>query len=78
MSVSHGFFLPDAEYCVDVEGMLHYLGEKVSSLHFYALDFFRHSLIFGFLDIWSVLVVVLVLFHFQRFCSFIVLSDSSS
>ncbi|VDD89450.1 unnamed protein product [Enterobius vermicularis] len=31
MSVSHGFFLPDAEYCVDVEGMLHYLGMKVGS-----------------------------------------------
>uniref|UniRef100_A0A915ARB5 U1-type domain-containing protein n=1 Tax=Parascaris univalens TaxID=6257 RepID=A0A915ARB5_PARUN len=27
----HGFFFPDAEFCVDVEGMLHYLGLKVGS-----------------------------------------------
>lgn len=31
MSKMHGFFLPDAEYCIDVEGMLHYLGLKVGS-----------------------------------------------
>ncbi|KAL4002920.1 C2H2 type zinc-finger (2 copies) family protein [Acanthocheilonema viteae] len=31
MSVSHGFFLPDAEFCTDVNGMLHYLGLKVGS-----------------------------------------------
>lgn len=29
MSVSHSFFIPDAEYCVDVEGLLTYLAEKV-------------------------------------------------
>uniref|UniRef100_F1KYZ8 Zinc finger protein 622 n=1 Tax=Ascaris suum TaxID=6253 RepID=F1KYZ8_ASCSU len=27
----HGFFLPDVEFCVDVEGMLRYLGLKVGS-----------------------------------------------
>lgn len=26
MSVLHGFFLPDAEFCTDIGGMLHYLG----------------------------------------------------
>ncbi|VDK67914.1 unnamed protein product [Litomosoides sigmodontis] len=31
MSVSHGFFLPDAEFCADIGGMLHYLGLKVGS-----------------------------------------------
>ncbi|VDM37081.1 unnamed protein product [Toxocara canis] len=31
MSRIHGFFLPDAEFCADVEGMLHYLGLKVGS-----------------------------------------------
>uniref|UniRef100_A0A0R3RJ65 C2H2-type domain-containing protein n=1 Tax=Elaeophora elaphi TaxID=1147741 RepID=A0A0R3RJ65_9BILA len=31
MSVLHGFFLPDAEFCTDVYGMLHYLGLKVGS-----------------------------------------------
>uniref|UniRef100_A0A2M4BQX8 Putative c2h2-type zn-finger protein n=1 Tax=Anopheles marajoara TaxID=58244 RepID=A0A2M4BQX8_9DIPT len=29
MSVKHSFFIPDAEYCVDVEGLLAYLAEKV-------------------------------------------------
>uniref|UniRef100_A0A182JLC3 C2H2-type domain-containing protein n=1 Tax=Anopheles atroparvus TaxID=41427 RepID=A0A182JLC3_ANOAO len=29
MSVAHSFFIPDAEYCVDVEGLLAYLAEKV-------------------------------------------------
>ncbi|CAG9539581.1 unnamed protein product [Cercopithifilaria johnstoni] len=29
MSISHGFFLPDAEFCTDVCGMLYYLGLKV-------------------------------------------------
>lgn len=32
MSVKHGFFIPDAEYCTDVEGLLTYLGKP----------FFRH------------------------------------
>uniref|UniRef100_A0A915PC51 C2H2-type domain-containing protein n=1 Tax=Setaria digitata TaxID=48799 RepID=A0A915PC51_9BILA len=31
MTVFHGFFLPDAEFCTDVGGMLHYLGLKVGS-----------------------------------------------
>lgn len=30
MSVAHSFFLPDADYCVDPEGLLDYLGEKVA------------------------------------------------
>ena len=29
MSVAHSFFIPDAEYCIDEEGLLTYLGEKV-------------------------------------------------
>jgi pre-60S factor REI1 len=29
MSTAHSFFIPDAEYCVDVEGLLEYLGSKV-------------------------------------------------
>lgn len=30
MSVAHGFFIPDAEYLVDLAGLLAYLGEKVA------------------------------------------------
>ena len=30
MSVSHGFFIPDADYLVDLEGLLRYLGEKIA------------------------------------------------
>ncbi|CCA66358.1 hypothetical protein PIIN_00044 [Serendipita indica DSM 11827] len=30
MSVEHGFFIPDAEYLVDVEGFISYLGEKIA------------------------------------------------
>ncbi|XP_049769042.1 zinc finger protein 622 [Schistocerca cancellata] len=30
MSVAHSFFIPDAEYVVDLKGLLMYLGEKVS------------------------------------------------
>ncbi|XP_075156168.1 cytoplasmic 60S subunit biogenesis factor ZNF622 [Haematobia irritans] len=30
MSETHSFFIPDVEYCTDVEGLLHYLGEKVA------------------------------------------------
>ena len=29
MTERHSFFLPDAEYLADLEGMLAYLGEKV-------------------------------------------------
>jgi len=29
MSIVHSFFVPDAEYCSDVEGLLSYLGEKI-------------------------------------------------
>ncbi|VDM92248.1 unnamed protein product [Onchocerca ochengi] len=31
MSKLHGFFLPDAEFCTDVSGMLYYLGLKIGS-----------------------------------------------
>lgn len=31
MGIHHGFFIPDAEYCVDMQGMLNYLGLKVGS-----------------------------------------------
>jgi pre-60S factor REI1 len=30
MSISHGFFIPDADYLVDLEGLIHYLGEKIA------------------------------------------------
>lgn len=33
---THGFFIPDVEYCVDLEGLLHYLGYKVGA-HFVCL-----------------------------------------
>ncbi|CAD6208917.1 GSCOCG00010730001-RA-CDS [Cotesia congregata] len=29
MNESHGFFIPDPEYCIDVRGLLAYLGEKI-------------------------------------------------
>lgn len=31
MSIAHSFFIPDAEFCCDVEGLLSYLAEKVCS-----------------------------------------------
>ncbi|XP_072936127.1 cytoplasmic 60S subunit biogenesis factor ZNF622 [Epargyreus clarus] len=30
MSETHSFFIPDVEYCVDIRGLLLYLGEKIS------------------------------------------------
>ena len=30
MSISHGFFIPDADYLVDLEGLIRYLGEKIA------------------------------------------------
>ncbi|KAG5886497.1 hypothetical protein JTB14_014680 [Gonioctena quinquepunctata] len=30
MTIVHSFFIPDIEYCTDVEGLLRYLGEKIS------------------------------------------------
>ncbi|XP_047514850.1 zinc finger protein 622 [Pieris napi] len=30
MSVTHSFFIPDVEYCVDLKGLILYLGEKIS------------------------------------------------
>ncbi|XP_056008256.1 cytoplasmic 60S subunit biogenesis factor ZNF622-like [Ostrea edulis] len=33
MSVKHGFYLPDADFLVDLEGMVSYLGEKVGEGH---------------------------------------------
>lgn len=32
MTKSHGLFLPDVEYLVDLEGLLTYLGEKVTMI----------------------------------------------
>lgn len=29
MTIVHSFFIPDIEYCSDVEGLLHYLSEKI-------------------------------------------------
>jgi len=29
MSAEHSFFIPDAEYCSDIDGLLDYLGSKV-------------------------------------------------
>lgn len=29
MALQHSFFIPDLEYCVDIEGLLTYLGEKI-------------------------------------------------
>lgn len=29
MTVAHSFFVPDPEYCVDIKGLLIYLGEKI-------------------------------------------------
>lgn len=29
MTVAHSFFVPDPEYCVDIRGLLTYLGEKI-------------------------------------------------
>lgn len=29
MSTAHSFFIPDAEYCIDLEGLLSYLAEKI-------------------------------------------------
>lgn len=33
MSRSHSFFIPDVEYCIDVKGLLNYLGTKIASGH---------------------------------------------
>ncbi|CAF4784448.1 unnamed protein product [Pieris macdunnoughi] len=30
MSVTHSFFIPDVEYCIDLKGLILYLGEKIS------------------------------------------------
>lgn len=30
MTVAHSFFIPDIEFLVDVEGLIQYLGEKIS------------------------------------------------
>lgn len=56
MSVAHSFFIPDAEYCVDVEGLLNYLSVKVAvdficlwcndrGKTFYSLDAVRKHMI---------------------------------
>lgn len=30
MTIVHSFFIPDIEYCSDLNGLLRYLGEKIS------------------------------------------------
>lgn len=30
MTEAHSFFVPDVEYCSDIQGLLHYLGEKIN------------------------------------------------
>jgi len=32
MTITHGFFIPDLEYVVDLEGLMAYLGEKVGAM----------------------------------------------
>lgn len=34
MSSIHSFFIPDAEFCTDVKGLVSYLQQKVSVLHY--------------------------------------------
>lgn len=56
MSVSHSFFIPDAEYCIDIEGLLNYLAEKIckdficiwcneKGKTFYSLDAVRNHMV---------------------------------
>ncbi|CAD7086897.1 unnamed protein product [Hermetia illucens] len=56
MSVAHSFFVPDVEYCVDLEGLMFYLGDKVTNdficlwcndrgKTFYSLDAVRKHMI---------------------------------
>ncbi|XP_055639213.1 cytoplasmic 60S subunit biogenesis factor ZNF622 [Toxorhynchites rutilus septentrionalis] len=56
MSVSHSFFIPDAEYCVDLESLLSYLAEKIcreficiwcneKGRTFYSLDAVRNHMV---------------------------------
>ncbi|XP_034490121.1 zinc finger protein 622 [Drosophila innubila] len=56
MSVAHSFFIPDAEYCADIEGLIYYLGEKVANYFiclwcndrgktFYSLDAVRKHML---------------------------------
>lgn len=39
MSLSHGFFIPDAEYCTDVEGLMMYLGISRTFIFFLVIFF---------------------------------------
>ncbi|XP_067634705.1 cytoplasmic 60S subunit biogenesis factor ZNF622 [Eurosta solidaginis] len=56
MSVAHSFFIPDTEFCTDLEGLLYYLGEKVANYFiclwcndrgktFYSLDAVRKHMV---------------------------------
>lgn len=56
MSIAHSFFIPDTEYCIDLEGLLFYLAEKVTKdficlwcndrgKTFYSLDAVRKHMI---------------------------------
>lgn len=43
MMKAHTFFIPDIEYCVDLPGLLTYLGEKVSKGLFVSLKYYIRS-----------------------------------
>ncbi|EDV99902.1 zinc finger protein 622 [Drosophila grimshawi] len=56
MSLTHSFFIPDTDYCTDIEGLLYYLGEKVANYFiclwcndrgktFYSLDAVRKHMV---------------------------------
>ncbi|XP_037934756.1 zinc finger protein 622-like [Teleopsis dalmanni] len=56
MSVTHSFFIPDTEFCIDMEGLLQYLAEKVGNFFvclwcndkgktFYSLDAVRKHMV---------------------------------
>ncbi|XP_004523676.1 zinc finger protein 622 [Ceratitis capitata] len=56
MSTAHSFFIPDTEFCTDLEGLLNYLGEKVANYFiclwcndrgktFYSLDAVRKHMV---------------------------------
>lgn len=34
MSIAHSFFVPDVEYCIDIQGLMRYLGEKINKGEF--------------------------------------------
>lgn len=41
MSITHSFFIPDVEYCIDIKGLLQYLAEKITfGKVYFAIAFF--------------------------------------